>query len=67
MLKFLKGVVGFGGGIKDLFYNIGELYFIVWGGWVYFRGIFKVDFVCFFFIVWNIELFFCKWDLVFLF
>jgi len=26
MLKFLKGVVGSGGGIKDLPYNIGEPY-----------------------------------------
>uniref|UniRef100_A0A7I4DA95 Protein kinase domain-containing protein n=1 Tax=Physcomitrium patens TaxID=3218 RepID=A0A7I4DA95_PHYPA len=43
MLKFLKGVVGSGGGIKDLPYNIGEPYSTAWGGWAHFRGTSKDD------------------------
>lgn len=65
MLKFLKGVVGSGGGIKDLPYNIGEPYSTAWGGWAHFRGTSKVDFVCSSFTARNIELFSCKWDSVF--
>ncbi len=42
MLKFLKGVVGSGGGIKDLPYNIGEPYSTAWGGWTHCRGTSKV-------------------------
>ncbi|KAG0591818.1 hypothetical protein KC19_1G204500 [Ceratodon purpureus] len=43
MLKFLKGVVGSGGGIKDLPYNIGEPYATAWGGWTHCRGTSKDD------------------------
>lgn len=43
MLKFLKGVVGSGGGIKDLPYNIGEPYSTAWGGWTHCRGTSKVN------------------------
>jgi SCY1-like protein 1 len=42
MFKFLKGVVGSGGGIKDLPYNIGEPYSTAWGGWTHCRGTSKV-------------------------
>lgn len=42
MLKFLKGVVGSGGGIKDLPYNVGEPYSTAWGGWTHCRGTSKV-------------------------
>lgn len=45
MLKFLKGVVGSGGGIKDLPYNIGDPYSTAWGGWTHCRGTSKVRFV----------------------
>lgn len=45
MLKFLKGVVGSGGGIKDLPYNIGEPYSSAWGSWTHHRGTSKVCFV----------------------
>eukprot|EP00249_Psilotum_nudum_P023155 c28764_g1_i1 orf=1228-3660(-) len=43
MLKFLKGVVGSSGGIKDLPYNIGEPYSSTWGSWTHFRGTSKDD------------------------
>ncbi|KAL2645070.1 hypothetical protein R1flu_012657 [Riccia fluitans] len=43
MLKFLKGVVGSGGGIKDLPYNIGEPYSTAWGSWTHYRGTSKDD------------------------
>jgi len=43
MFKFLKGVVGSGGGIKDLPYNIGEPYSTAWGGWTHCRGTSKDD------------------------
>jgi hypothetical protein len=46
MLKFLKGVVGSGGGIKDLPYNIGEPYSTAWGGWTHCRGTSKVCLSC---------------------
>lgn len=45
MFKFLKGVVGSGGGIKDLPYNIGEPYSTAWGGWTHCRGTSKVFFI----------------------
>lgn len=43
MLKFLKGVVGSSGGIKDLPYNIGEPYSSSWGSWTHYRGTSKDD------------------------
>ncbi|KAL3698434.1 hypothetical protein R1sor_012510 [Riccia sorocarpa] len=43
MFKFLKGVVGSGGGIKDLPYNIGEPYSSAWGSWTHYRGTSKDD------------------------
>ncbi|KAJ7548604.1 hypothetical protein O6H91_07G018900 [Diphasiastrum complanatum] len=43
MLKFLKGVVGSGGGIKDLPYNLGEPYPSAWGAWTHYRGTSKDD------------------------
>lgn len=42
MLKFLKGVVGSGGGIKDLPYNLGDAYSEAWGAWTHYRGTSKV-------------------------
>lgn len=43
MFKFLKGVVGSSGGIKDLPYNIGEPYSSDWGAWTHYRGTSKDD------------------------
>ncbi|KAI5056276.1 hypothetical protein GOP47_0028094 [Adiantum capillus-veneris] len=43
MFKFLKGVVGSSGGIKDLPYNIGEPYSSAWGSWTHYRGTSKDD------------------------
>lgn len=43
MLKFLKGVVGSGGGIKDLPYNLGDAYSEAWGAWTHYRGTSKDD------------------------
>lgn len=43
MFKFLKGVVGSSGGIKDLPYNIGEAYPSAWGSWTHCRGTSKDD------------------------
>eukprot|EP00250_Pteridium_aquilinum_P019953 c24640_g1_i1 orf=578-3007(-) len=43
MFKFLKGVVGSSGGIKDLPYNIGEPYSSDWGSWTHYRGTSKDD------------------------
>ncbi|CAM6105787.1 unnamed protein product [Calypogeia fissa] len=43
MFKFLKGVVGSGGGIKDLPYNIGEPYSSAWGSWTHYHGTSKDD------------------------
>lgn len=43
MFKFLKGVVGSSGGIKDLPYSIGEPYSSDWGAWTHSRGTSKDD------------------------
>lgn len=43
MFKFLKGVVGSSGGIKDLPYNIGEPFSSAWGSWTHYRGTSKDD------------------------
>ncbi|KAH7282409.1 hypothetical protein KP509_35G029600 [Ceratopteris richardii] len=43
MFKFLKGVVGSSGGVKDLPYNIGEPYSSAWGSWTHYRGTSKDD------------------------
>lgn len=63
MFKFLKGVVGSGGGIKDLPYNIGEPYSTAWGGWTHCRGTSKV-FVIFGFHIITISARICAFSIL---